>query len=224
MKKIDLVGQKFGRLTVVKEEGVKNKRPSWLCECECGNFTTVAGTHLRQGSITSCGCYRLDMLIESISTHGKSNTREYTIWCLMKGRCNNTKSSNYKHYGGRGIKVCDRWADFDNFLSDMGEAPPNYSIERINNDLGYSPENCTWADQFTQTANQRIKSNNTTGTTGVYKDKGRWIALITRNKKTHYLGAFNEIENAIAARKAAEQIFDSRSLSDTSNEAKPSAC
>ena len=214
--KVDLVGQRFGRLVVIEQDGVRNKRPAWLCKCDCGNTNTVAGSSLRQQVTVSCGCVRLERATQANTKHGGVGTREYRIWCLMHGRCNSPSNPRYKHYGGRGIKVCERWNSFPNFLADMGVSPTGYSIERVDNNAGYGPDNCIWADQFAQTVNRRKGSNNTTGVVGVYRDRGSWRAMITRMKKTHYIGNFSSIEDAIAARKEAEQRFDSRPLGENS--------
>lgn len=159
---IDLAGRRFGNLTVLKigcKSGVKN-RISWLCRCDCGAATSVIGENLRYGHTLSCGCARIESRIVSKTTHGATRgsrrTPEYNTWRSLKDRCCNPKDSGFRYYGGRGIKICMRWASYANFLSDMGKKPtPKHSIDRKNNDGNYCPENCRWATSKQQTRNYR---------------------------------------------------------------------
>lgn len=149
---LDLVGQRFGRLTVIAKTDQRcGRNICWLCQCDCGNEIIVIGFNLKRGTTKSCGCLRE----EKTTTHGKTKTRTYDIWSLMKNRCSNPHYSQYEDYGGRGIAVCDRWLKFENFLEDMGEAPGGLSIEREDNDLGYYKENCIWATRKQQGRNKR---------------------------------------------------------------------
>jgi len=122
----------------------------------------------------------------------KSNLIEYKTWNSIKTRCTNQNTICYPDYGGRGISVCDRWKNsFENFLEDMGAKPdPTYSIDRIDNDKGYSPDNCRWTDRVSQNTNQRMRKDNTSGYVGVYLHEGRWTAAISSNKKRKFLGYF----------------------------------
>jgi hypothetical protein len=150
-------GDKYGRLTVIKEvEPTIPKHRNILCSCDCGNQKIITLNNLRTNKITSCGCYRNQQnLIRSI-THGLSKTVEYQTWKRMRQRCYNTNYIRYKDWGGRGIKVCDRWLNsFENFLQDMGERPKGTSLDRINNDGNYEPTNCRWATMVEQRNNQR---------------------------------------------------------------------
>jgi hypothetical protein len=157
----DLTGQKFGRL-VVLEKTEKNKAGMWywLCRCDCGNTCIIRGAYLKSGSTQSCGCYQKERTSETNKTHLLSKTPEYQTYNGMRRRCYSSKVKQYKDYGGRGIKVCDRWLEekgFENFLLDMGPRPKGYQLDRINNDGNYEPSNCRWV---TPTENCRNTSKN----------------------------------------------------------------
>lgn len=157
---IDLVGKKFGRLTVIRREGFKQcstKQPTWACQCDCGGSKVVLGVHLRGGTVRSCGCLHLERAKKLNRSHGGSGTATHTSWRAMRERCTNPSNSHYKNYGGRGIGFTAKWNKFENFLLDMGERPEGTSLERRDNNGDYEPENCFWA-----TPNQQ--SRNTTRT------------------------------------------------------------
>lgn len=145
-------GQRFGRLVVLGMEG-KNQRghSMWRCQCDCGKTPLFAATRLITGTAKSCGCF----FLEQATTHGLSGTKTYDIWISLKQRCSNAKLKSWPNYGGRGIKVCDRWLSYENFLADMGEARPGYSIDRINVNGDYEPNNCRWATKEQQVNNTR---------------------------------------------------------------------
>ena len=155
-KRIDLTGQRFGRLVVVGLEGLKSGHLLWKCRCNCGKHVFVFGYNLMAGNTKSCGCYKIEKLLKNSVSHGMSNTATYKSWASMKRRCSATNLRCYKWYGGRGITVCDRWLNsFDNFLKDMGERPVGTSLDRIDTNGNYEPSNCKWSTIIEQQNNRR---------------------------------------------------------------------
>lgn len=156
MRKIDLTGMQFHRLTVLSEaKERKYGKVIWQCRCACGSLVDVAGDSLKTGNTQSCGCQSLENTLSRNTTHGLSKTPEYAVWGSMKARCENTKDGDYANYGARGIHVCPRWSQsFEAFISDMGRRPTHdHSIDRIDNDRGYEPSNCRWATNLQQANN-----------------------------------------------------------------------
>lgn len=150
----DIKGKKYGRLLVLSIAGRdKFRKVTWNCLCDCGNSVVVAGCSLRSGTTSSCGCYQKIACV----THGGYKSKEYKSWAEMLSRCNNPNTTAYHNYGGRGIRVCERWANsFATFLADMGPKPsPSHSIDRINNEGDYFPGNCRWATKKEQDTNRR---------------------------------------------------------------------
>lgn len=178
-KALDLVGQKFDRLTVISRTD-KNLQGnySWLCRCNCGKEKIVSGSNLMTGHTKSCGCFAKERLVKRSTKHGHRcgdrTSMEYVVWKNMIQRCTNQKCRYYKYYGGRGITICKRWKKFENFLKDMGEVPKDHQIDRIDNNKGYDKSNCHWV-----TAKQNCRNR-------------RSNYLITHNGKTQCISAWSE--------------------------------
>jgi len=157
-KLINLTGMKFGRLAVLGRFGTTDAgQVIWKCICECGNIKNVLGNSLKRGRTISCGCYHS----KNHTKHGMSKSSIYKIWEGIIQRCTNPKNRKYSYYGERGITVCDRWKNFMNFFQDMGPRPVNLTIERRDNDKGYSPDNCYWATRSQQQKNRRTYKHKT---------------------------------------------------------------
>ena len=157
MRPLNLQGGVYGRLAVIDKAPSQSKGTLWNCLCDCGQVSVVRGTSLIKGGTKSCGCLNLEKRTKHGDTKGTGWTVEYGAWENMKSRCYNENATGYEDYGGRGIKVCDRWlASYENFLEDMGRKPgKGYSIDRINVDGNYEPSNCRWTTTFEQARNKR---------------------------------------------------------------------
>ncbi len=167
-KFIDLTGQKFGRLTVIKRvENTDDGRIKWLCLCECGKKIIVQAGSLKGGNTKSCGCFHKEQAKNANYKHGHSSngiiSHTYITWIQIIQRCTNPKRIDYKNYGGRGIKICEAWMKFEGFLQDMGERPSNTSIDRVNNNGNYCKENCKWSTRKEQQRNKRDNKSITIG-------------------------------------------------------------
>ena len=204
---------RFGRLVVVERAENKVSKSGkniicWLCFCDCGNMKIVLGGSLKAGKTISCGCYHKEIASKNLRTHGLKRHELYPSWLNLKQRCTNPNNPYYANYGGRGIVVCGRWMQsFENFLEDMGERPSDkHSIDRIDNDKGYFPENCRWATRSEQNMNTRNRKDNTSGKRGVYFEKksNKWHPYIRINGRNTSLGYFTDFNDAVKAREDAE--------------------
>jgi hypothetical protein len=192
--KLDVIGKTFNYVTVVADTGErKGRAPLYLCRCVCGTEFLSIASNVAGGNKKSCGCKRgqaqigvkrpwLSELNKQRAKHGGYKSKAYSIWRGMLQRCFNPNAKSYHRYGGRGITVCDRWMDFANFLEDMGEAPENLTIERVDNDKGYEPGNCVWAPLKVQ-ANNRSDNVNVTHE-GKTMTVAQWAEVVGIERKT----------------------------------------
>ena len=181
MHKLQLKNRRFGRLLVLRE-AINTKRVSWECRCDCGNIALAVGAELTYGHKKSCGCLKREYIQ---TKHGLANkTSEYGIWKGMKQRCYNPKSTFYRLYGGRGIVICARWkGSFEAFISAMGYRPSTkHSIDRIDNNGPYAPENCRWATPDVQAGNAGRNTWLTLG--GVSRILEDWSRILDINAST----------------------------------------
>ena len=206
-KFLNLTGHTYGRLTVLSYADKKGTKHRWNCQCECGGVAITASSNLRTGHTKSCGC----AVKEVMTTHGMYDSPEYKAYMGMKERCCSKGSQRYASYGGRGISICGRWLEsFDKFFADMGERPTSdHSIDRINNDGNYMPNNCKWSTRSEQARNKRILKANKSGVTGVFwiKSNQKWLASISIKGKSKYLGTFTRKADAIESRKRGESKY-----------------
>ncbi len=195
-----------GRTKLIKDLGMRfmtekssRKYRYGLYECQYCNKEFEGSVYsVKRGQTKSCGCL-------SGEKHGLHQNKFYQTWYNMTYRCSNPKSKDYKDYGARGITVCEEWLDVRNFVAWCESTHPNiegYTLDRIDNDKGYSPENCRWVDRTTQNTNQRMREDNTSGVKGVcyHKSIGKWVASIGVESKLKHIGSFKTLEEAVQAR------------------------
>ena len=193
--KQDLTGLRFGRLTVIERgENSLDNKPRWKCRCDCGNECLIYGSSLTSANTKSCGCLRREIGYEKNYTHGESKSRLYSVWNMMKQRCNDPNHKHYKNYGGRGISVCQEWEEsyekFRDWAIENGYDPKanrgETTIDRMDNNGNYCPENCRIADWKTQTRNTRrnhyLTYNGKTQTFGEWENETGIYRMTIRNR------------------------------------------
>ena len=173
----DLTGKKFGRLLVLERAQNRNGAVYWKCQCDCGTIKEIRGCHLRSGGTKSCGCLSKELASKRMIAHGERKTRLYEIWYNMRQRCTNPNLKCYKNYGGRGITLCEEWKDYQNFSNwaKSNGYTEELTLDRIDSNKNYCPENCRWVSQLIQqnnrTNNHYITYNNKTQSMADWQEK-----------------------------------------------------
>lgn len=223
----DYSNQRYGKLTTIKEvepyippSGSYKKR-QYLCKCDCGNVITAQITAIRSGNTRSCSCAQSEHITnlnkERSIYDGYSQHRHFKRWKGMIERCYYEKHKDYHNYGGRGISVCDEWREHPKHFIEWIENESNYkkglTLDRIDVNGNYEPNNCTFSTPTEQALNKNIPSNNTSGYVGVSRHgKDRWVARITVNGERKSLGVYDLLEDAAKAREEAEIKYYGRTL------------
>lgn len=212
-RRIDMTGERYGRLVVLEYHSTnRHGKALWSCRCDCGNEGVFIGENLRSGRTTSCGCYNLERSIKVNTTHGMTGTRLYECWLDMKKRCYNPNNKEYSNYGQRGIRVCGEWEnDFEAFMkwSLNTGYDDTLTLDRIDVEGDYTPDNCRWSTWSEQGRNKRLSPNNSTGVRGAHFDpkRERYIVRIGVAGKRRYVGSYATIEEARRAREEAERKY-----------------
>jgi hypothetical protein len=206
---IDLTDLSFDSWTVLCRAPNRGRDTRWTCQCVCGTVRDVYAGHLRSGKSTGCGCLADIRTRQRFHTHGMGKTPEYSVWINMKGRCYDLKDKGFINYGGRGITVCEAWRySFEAFYKDMGPRPSaSHTIERRNNNSGYSKENCYWATRLEQARNKR--NNHYINLDGMTKCLMEWLAIKHMGAST-YITRINRgwsIEKALTTPPAPRRVF-----------------
>jgi len=211
-RRLDISGDSYGKLTVIQySHQDRHKKSQWWVQCDCGICFTTSGAAMRKGNTLSCGCVNKEHIRNLSKTHGGCGKGvgdyhpNYATWIGMIQRCTSPKNTHYGYYGGRGIRVCEQWLDalngLDNFTRDLGVRPSKkHSLDRIDSNDNYTPENCRWSLPSEQAYNQRKRKNNTTGRTGVYPEKSNgtyWVGICEDGK-------FNRVMGGLSFEKACE--------------------
>jgi len=180
----DITGNTYGYLSVIAPvKSDSNRQMLWLCKCVCGDTKIILARHLKSGT-KSCGCKTKQMQSNRKKTHGMSKSKEFRIWTSMKNRCSNINDHTYYIYGGRGIGYCESWKSFDVFYTEMGDCPNKYTLERVNNNLGYSADNCKWATRKEQANNRR--SCHLITVSGITMNVTQWSESLGISRATLY--------------------------------------
>lgn len=201
-----MVGSRFYRLVVTEKLEKKWGKLLVKVMCDCGTEKTVYLYDMQKGKVKSCGCLNRELSKLRATTHGMKGTKIYTTWKNVRNRCLNKNNPQFANYGGRGIDICSEWNDFAVFYKDMGDVPEGRSIDRVDNDKGYSKDNCRWATTQQQAENKGLYKTNKLGITGVYLDviRNRYSAnLKSRGKQIRLYYGLDFFE-ACCARKSAE--------------------
>lgn len=214
---MDLTGLKLNKLYVIKKAGYNKGAVMYKCECECGKILNIQYSNLKNGQV-SCGChmkeiYKSKEFSEANTKHGYYNHELYRSWSAMKRRCTNPKDKNYKDYGGRGIKVCDRWLEspknyIDDIEKNIGKKPTkHHTLDRIDNNGNYEISNVRWANKSEQTVNQRHKIGKL-NEKYICEKRGLYIVTITRNKMKMLSNGQKKLDDAIFLRDYYLRVFE----------------